>query len=192
MTTKATTNNDDTVRKLARRKKRWRRRSRDDPVYYVVEVTEWDWSLMFGISPRRDMDGPYSDYRHLNLRGRLVNPPQVKAHEVEITLMPDRRLNEGEREHDEPQSCGSLQLHRGHLQVLLPMPLDALPSVLQIACAERLRYVVVTGEKLHYGHGLARMYRLQRTVDEDDLPTDQKLDANVLASTGTSGDPAAQ
>jgi hypothetical protein len=66
MTTKTTTNNDNTVRKLARRKKRRRGRSRDDPIYYVVEVTEWDWSLMLGISPRRDMDGPYSDYRHLN------------------------------------------------------------------------------------------------------------------------------
>ncbi|WP_442753299.1 hypothetical protein ACNHKD_09795 [Methylocystis sp. JAN1] len=191
MTTKTTTNNDDTVRKLARRRKRRRGRFRDDPIYFV-EVTEWDWSLMFGISPRRDMDGPYSDYRHLNLRGRLVHPPQVKAHEVEITLMPDRRLNEGEREHDEPQSCGSLHLHRGHLRILLPMPLDALPSVLQIACAERLRYVVVIGEKLHYGQGLARMYRLHRTVDEDDLPTDQKLGANAPPSTGTSGDPAAQ
>jgi len=191
MTTRATTKNDGTVRKPAHRRKRRRGRPRDDPVYYVVEVAEWDWSLMFGISPRRDMDGPYSDYRHLNLRGRLVHPTQVKAREVELTLMPDRRLNEGERDRDEPQSCGSLHLHRGHLRGLLPMPLDALPSVLQIACAERLRYVVITGEKLRYGHGLVRMYRLQRAVDEDDLPTDQKLDANALNPTEASEDPAA-
>jgi hypothetical protein len=51
------------------------------------------------------------------------------------------------------------------------MPLDALPSILQIACADRLRYVVITGDKLRYGHGLVRMYRLQGTIDKDDLPT---------------------
>jgi hypothetical protein len=51
------------------------------------------------------------------------------------------------------------------------MPLDALPPILQIACADRLRYVVITGDRLRYGHGLVRMYRLQRTIDKDDLPT---------------------
>lgn len=160
-------------RKTAKRRKRRRVRPRNDPVYYVVEVTEWDWSFMFGVSPRRDMDGPYSDYRHLNLSGKLVHPAHIKAQEVEITLLPDRRLNEGERERDDPRSCGSLQLHRGHFQALLPMPLDALPSVLQAAIADRLRYVVITGDKLRYGQGYVRMYRLQRSVDKDDLPSEE-------------------
>lgn len=51
------------------------------------------------------------------------------------------------------------------------MPLDVLPSVLQIAAFERLRYVVITGDRLRYGHGLVRTYRLLRTLDKDDLPT---------------------
>jgi hypothetical protein len=136
----------------------------------VVEVTEWEWSLMFGVNERPDREGPYSDYRHLNIRGNLLYPARVKVREIEVTLMPNRRLNEGERERDEPHSVGSLHLHRGSLQVLLPIPLDALPSILQVACADRLRYVVITGDRLRYGHGLVRMYRLQRMIDKDDLP----------------------
>lgn len=84
--------------------------------------------------------------------------------------MPDLRLNEGERERYERHSCGSLNLHRGHLRALLPIPLDALPSVLQIASSDHLRYVVITGDKLRYGQGLVRTYRLQRNLDKDDLP----------------------
>lgn len=184
MTTTPTTNTDTKARKSARRRKRRRGRPRDDPVYYVVEVAEWDWSLMFGVNQRPDRDGPYSDYRHLNLHGNLLYPAQVKAREVEVTLMPDRRLNEGERERDQPHSVGSMHLHRGYFQILLPMPLDALPSVLQIACADRLRYVVITGDRLRYGHGLVRMYRMQRTIDKDDLPTGEWIE-HKIASAGS-------
>jgi len=171
MKTTNTTNTERSVRQRQRRRKRRGSRGRDDPIYYVVEVAEWEWSLMFGVNQRPDRDGPYSDYRHLNLRGNLLYPARVKAREVEVTLMPDRRLNAGERERDEPHSIGSLRLYRGYLQVLLPMPLDALTSILQIACADRLRYLVITGDRLRYGHGLVRMYRLQRMIDKDDLPT---------------------
>lgn len=168
--TATTTNDKGSAKTVTRRRKRRRGRRREDPIYYVVEVTEWDWSFMFGVSPRRDMDGPYSDYRHLTLSGKLIHPWGVKAHEAEITLMPDPRLNKGERERDDPKSCGSLYVHRGHFQALLPMPLDALSSVLQLAAAGRLRYVVMTGDKLRYGQGLIQMYRLQRMLDADDLP----------------------
>lgn len=179
------TNNEQAIKQPRRRGQRRRGRRRDDPIYYVVEVSEWEWSLLFGVNPRPDRDGPYSDYRHLSLRGNLLCPQHVKARDVEVTLMPDRRLNEGERERDEPHSCGSLHLHRGHFQVLLPLPLDALPSVLQIASVDRLRYVVITGDRLRYGHSLVRTYRLQRTLDKDDLPTgewigDRTNDANPL------------
>ena len=174
-----TTNTKRAVRQPRRRRKRrggWRD---DDPIYYVVEVVEWEWSLTIGVNQRADRNGPYSDYRHLNLRGNLLYPARAKARGVGVTLMPDRRLNEGERERDEPHSCGSMHLHRGYSQALLPTPLDALPSILQIACADRLRYVVITGDRLCYGHGLVRTYRLQRTLDKDDLPTGDWINYNA-------------
>lgn len=108
------TNNEtpSVARKPARRRKR-RRRPRDEPVYYVVEIADWEWNFMFGVSPLKDREGPYSDYRHLQLRGKLLRPAAIKAHEVELSFLPDRRLNEGERERDTPLSVGSLHLHRG-------------------------------------------------------------------------------
>ncbi len=32
-------------------------------------------------------------------------------------------------------------------------------------------FTLITGDRLRYGHGLVRMYRLQRMIDKDDLPT---------------------
>lgn len=89
MTTTKTTNTERAVRQPRRRRKRRGGRRHDDPIYYVVEVAEWEWSLMFGVNPKRDRDGPYCDYRYLSLRGKLLYPAHVKAREVEMTLMPD-------------------------------------------------------------------------------------------------------
>jgi hypothetical protein len=173
ITATTTAGTDTAEKKPARRKKRRRVRPRNDPVSYIVEVTEWDWSFMFGAGASRLTEGTYSDYRHLNLRGNLIQPDQVKASEVEITVLPDRRLNEGDNHNGGGKPyCGSLNLHRGHFQALLPMPLDVLPCVLQMAVADRLRYVVITGDKLRYGRGSVHIYRLQRTIDEDDLAAD--------------------
>lgn len=43
---------------------------RDEEVYFVVQITDWDWSFSFGAGWRRDIDRePYSDYRHLHVKG---------------------------------------------------------------------------------------------------------------------------
>ena len=52
------------------------------------------------------------------------------------------------------------------------MPSDALPSLLTMATAGRLRYVVMQGEKLRYGQASMKSFRFEMKIDEDDLPPD--------------------
>jgi hypothetical protein len=165
METAATQKEKKTPRRKTKRKK-----TRNETVYYVMEITDWDWSFMFGVSPRRDMDGPYSDYRHLDLRGRLLRPTRIKADEVKLSLLPDHRLNEDQRKGHEPQSVGSLQLYRGQLDGIVSIPADALGQVLQMMIAGRWKYAVFDGDRLHYGQGRLRMFRLHATLEPDDLP----------------------
>jgi hypothetical protein len=148
----------ETAPKKARKKSR-RRRPRDETVYYVFEIKEWDWSFMFGVNPIRDRGGPYSDYRHLQLHGNLICPAKIKANEVELTFLPDHDLNEGERDRHEPTAVGSLHLYRGRLTGLLPVPSDALAPVLQMMIADRFRFVVLSGDRLRYGHAATRAHR---------------------------------
>ena len=148
-----------------------RKRARQETLHYVMEIQDWDWSFIFGVSPFKDKrEGPYSDYRHLELRGRLLRPARVKATTVEIAFLPDAALNETARKGETPQSAGSFHLHRGALQFILPMPADALPSVLAMMIAGRFRFVVIEGDRPMRGEGRVRMYRLAATHDEDDLP----------------------
>jgi hypothetical protein len=160
----------DSAKKAQIRSRRPRGRSRDEPTYYVLEIKKWEWSFVFGVNAMPERDGPYSDYRHLQLWGNLLRPKRVKAQEVELAFLPRHDLNEGERERHEPKAVGSLQLYRGRLTGLLSIPSDALPPVLQMMIADRFRFAVLQGERLRYGRALIRTYHLDMTIEEDDLP----------------------
>ena len=121
----------------------------------------------------KDKHDPYLDFRHLELRGTLLRPSRIKADEVEVTFLPDRRLNESERKRDQPQSVGSFHIHRGALRFLIPMPADALPCVLQMMIAGRMRYVEMDGDRPRYRQGRIRSYRLVRDHDPNNLPPDE-------------------
>ena len=150
-----------------------RRKRRSEKLYYVVEIEDWDWSFMFGVSPFKDRrEGPYSDYRHLELKGKLLRPASVKTSRVEIALLPDVHLNEPMRDRDQPRSAGSFHIVRGFLQFTLPIPADALSDVLAMMVAGRFRCAVIEADRPSYGQGFVRFYRLATTIDDDDLLPD--------------------
>jgi hypothetical protein len=102
---------------------------------HVIAIDDWDWSFSFGVSQTRfDFDeGPYSDYRHLHLRGKVVAPPKTKAkaETAEVILIPRPNLNE-ELRGQSPEAVGGIDLRRGRFEALLSMPSDALSSVLSL------------------------------------------------------------
>lgn len=161
------------AKKTPARKKRTRGRPRVENVYYVVAVEDWDWSLWFGVSNMPEREGPYDDYRHLNLRGQLLHPSKLKCETVELHFLPDKRLNEGARERNQPLSIGHLRFRSGHMYGVVSMPADALPLLLTLATAEKLRYVVMQGDRLRYGNASVKSFRVEMSIDEDDLPPDE-------------------
>jgi hypothetical protein len=105
---------------------------------YVVPITDWRWTLSFGINPGRWPPGTYNDYRHLTLSGTLLRPRRLETRAVSLTLMPTVL---SETSDTPPQGGGSLNLNLALdrvLQGLLTLPIDALAPVLVMLTAERL------------------------------------------------------
>ena len=119
-----------TPKRAKRRRKSRPGRPRIEFASYVLEVKEWDWRFSFGVNEMRNKDGPYSDFRHLHLRGNLARPTRIKAEKVELIFLPDHDLNEDKRERHEPKAVGSLELHGWRLMGLLSTPSDVLPPIL--------------------------------------------------------------
>lgn len=93
------------------RKKKSKQRV-EEHVYYVVEILGWEWSFMFGVSNSPKISGgPYDDHRHLRIRGRLIRPSRLKHLSLELTFLPDERLNWEHWQNDRPPLIGHLSFH---------------------------------------------------------------------------------
>lgn len=158
--------------RTSRRGTRTRRQHLEMPTTYVVEIAEWDWSLSFGVDETRYRDDPYSEFRHFELRGKILRPTKLQPLQGVMHLLPDPRLDWSQREKSEPRAVGSLNADNERLSGIISMPADAVAPVVQMLMGNRFRFLVLTGEKLRYRKALIRSYQLQMAIDEDDLPSD--------------------
>ena len=74
------------------RKKRKVSRPRIERVQHVIEIQDWRWDYMFGIDDTSFREGPYFDFRHLDIEGKLLRPTSINATTVKVTCFPDYRL----------------------------------------------------------------------------------------------------
>jgi len=141
---------------------------------YLIRIGEWEWGFSFGIGNRRFNDGPYMDFRHLRLRGKLIALSGIKTEAVEVILMPNRLQNNERYEIAEPNSVGSVSVSRGRFEALLTIPEDVLAPVLQMLIAEKLRFIDLHGERMRYRSATIKSYRLEMHMDEEDRSADAR------------------
>ena len=158
-----------------RRPARSKTQVRPTTEFYVVQIERWDWSFSFGVnSSRKHFPEPYSDYRHLEVHGRLLRPKAAKAEMAGLTFLPRLDLDLAAvadlPASAEPKAVGSAHVRAGAFQGLLSMPHDVLASLLTALAAGQLRYVTLDGEPLFRGQAMIRRFSFQAAYDPDDLP----------------------
>src|SRR5258708_142718 len=106
--------------------------------YYLFQIQNWSWTFSFGANEPGDVDGPYWDYRHLQLQCSALGPLKKNVTSASMSLLPMRELNDTDarRKHNS-NFVGELQLQRGMLTGSLYLPFDALDSALQMMIADR-------------------------------------------------------
>lgn len=150
--------------------RRGRKPAQSEAVWYVIAIEGWDWRFSFGVEWRKDSADPYSDYRHLKLRGKMIRPLETKANgaEAAIVLVPWLTLNEGHREKHNPTSVGSLHFYRGQVEGGLSVPADVVPSLLTMLAANQFRYLTLEGTKAHYGQVEIKSYSFDMSLADDE------------------------
>jgi hypothetical protein len=152
-----------------------KRRSRPEPStsYYILQITDWDWSYHFGVNAARHDDRRYSDYRHLLVRGKVFRPSALrqKAEPVEVTFFPDvSQAALEERGGERPLSVGYLQIHENVLTGGISMATDALGLVMQMLIAGRFNYLVLYGEPMRYRRARIGSYHFETQLNPEDYP----------------------
>lgn len=159
-----------------RRKTRRKHRSVDDEYEsYVIGIEDWKWSFSFGVDSAKHRDGPYMDFRHLHLRGKLLAPSKMasKAETVQAILIPRPIPTDKEYQASEPTSVGSVNLRQKRFDALLTIPDDAIAPVLQMLIAGKFRFIDLHGHRMRYGNAKIRGYRLEMNIDEEDVPASE-------------------
>lgn len=74
--------------KKGRKRRRRVRRKRDEPVFYELHVSDWDYYYGFHVSdPKSRFDlGPYSEISTLTFKGAIVSPEGLKYERGEFTF----------------------------------------------------------------------------------------------------------
>lgn len=124
-------------------------------------------------SMRREKD-PYSEFRHLEVTSRVLNPKAVieKAPRAELTFLPDVDLEKANRLDSQALGVGSLRVDDGVLRGLLSMPMSALEPVLTVLASGRMKYIIMDGPKLRYQQSVLHHYSIDTDIDPDEHTLD--------------------
>jgi len=158
-------------------KKKPGRRPREPDVYYVVEIEGWDWGYSLSLNTERDPIDPFHEFRHLQVRGRLLHPMGLRTDRIELTFLPSKDVEPEARKDSRPLGVGWLDAYGDPITGLFPLPMDALPPILQMMIGERFKFVVMHGTKFSHRRATLHGYRLEMKVDQDDLPEGVELPA---------------
>jgi hypothetical protein len=156
--------------KAARTKTR-RRKPPEEFVDYVVEIHGWDWGYSLSLNTMPRETDPYSEYRHLQITGRLLQPKGMKSDHVEISLLPSFDMGEAQRKDYKPIALGSLEARSDGIDGHVGIPQDALPPILQMLIADRFKFMLLRGSKFRYRSARLHSLRLEMKLTEDDMPT---------------------
>lgn len=154
--------------KKAPRKTKRRRKPAEEIVDYVVEIEGWDFSYWLALNSVRNALDPYHEHRHVEVRGRMLRPVGLQTDRVTASLFPSTNLLEERRKDLKPIAVGSIESDPDRLDARMSIPVDMLPSVLQVLAAGRLKYLVMRGSKLRYRSARLVSYSLATKLDEDD------------------------
>jgi hypothetical protein len=156
--------------KSASRKKPRRKPPPEEFVDYIVGIEDWDWSYSLSLDTGRHVVDPYNEFRHLQIRGRLLHPRALKTDWIEITLLPSYDMLQEARRERQPRCVGSLDLYDDRIAGLVSMPMDVVHAILQMLISGRFRFVSMRGPRFRYRQALCSSFRLETKLDPDDLP----------------------
>ncbi|MCW2082408.1 UNVERIFIED_ORG: hypothetical protein M2193_004583 [Bradyrhizobium japonicum] len=155
--------------KPTRSAKKRRRKPREEIVDYVVAIEGWDWGYSFSLNSGRQPIDPYDEFRHLQVKGRLLRPAGEKTERAEISLLPSSDLEEEQRGDLRPIALGALHVTQDAILGNIGIPRDALTPILQMLIAGRFNFVLMRGSRFrHRGAKVSRL-RLETALTEDDV-----------------------
>lgn len=133
-----------------------------------MAIEDCDWGYSFSLNSERKPIDPYHEFRHLQVRGRLLQPVGLQIGRAEISLLPSRELEDPQRRKLEPIALGSLNASPDAILGNIAIPWDALTPILQMLIAGKFRFVLMRGTRFRHRNAKLNRLRIETKLTEDD------------------------
>jgi len=152
-----------------KKRKRRTRKPKDEPVHYVVQVSDWDCHYGFQISDPKSQfdDGPFSNIATLTFSGDLMEPDNSKYSRAELTLSARNGMGE-EKWREPPTAIGSLGAYENTLTAYVFVPIEHMAMLVSLAASGKVQRVWMLGSKLRYRSGRVQNISIDTEPEEED------------------------
>lgn len=152
-----------------KRRKRRKRKTREEPVHYMVRVTDWDCHYGFRVSdPKSQFDsGPYSDLATLTFTGELIEPDNTKYSKAELTISARNDMG-GEKWREPPTAIGSLSAYEDTLTAYVFVPIEHMAMLVSLANSGKVQTASMVGTRLRYRSGTVQNISLDTSPEDED------------------------
>ncbi|MZR31463.1 hypothetical protein [Sneathiella litorea] len=122
---------------------------------YLFEIENWTTDYLFSIGKGYTENLPYTEYLDMAIQAKMISPEKYANGYVRLTILGNRDidhiLDDPESAHYEPQSVGTLTLRGDRREYLGSLPSSALRHIISRLEGNRVRFILLHGQKLRYG-----------------------------------------
>lgn len=155
-------------------RKKMGRPPREEEITYGIEILDWMQDYSFSIDKDRQVTGgPYWEHTSFQLTGKLIHPEKLSEKTIEIIILGDRReshilLSPADYPGFEPKGVGTLTIRGKQSDYLGSIPFDAINNILLLLQAEKIKYLILSGQPLYRGTASIRSIHFSKDFTDED------------------------
>jgi len=155
------------------KKKRGRPRAKDLFRIYSIEIMDYEPSYSISVDHLKDINpDPISEHAELKIIGKLIAPSKVAGKILSLRILGSRKTQYGLQHPDEIsrdiEKVGELEIRGKNAEFIGFVPVDMLSYLSSILHVQKIRYIDLFSEPLHYGKAKVTSFHFSEKKDTDE------------------------
>jgi len=110
----------------------------------------------------------------IKIEGKLIHPKKLAEKNIKVNMIGSRqlvRVLEAPEKYQEfdPSSVGTLTIRGKQRELFGSIPFDVMGSIIPLIQSSKIKFIVLSGQELHYGKAEIKSTRFQKNFTDEDL-----------------------
>jgi hypothetical protein len=155
------------------KKKLGRPRAKETFRIYSIEVIDYEPSYSISVDHLKEINSdPISERAELRITGKLIDPEKVAGKILSLRIIGSRNTQYAMQHPDEVRSdierVGTLEIRGKHAEFIGFVSIDVLAYLASVLHAQKVRYIDLFSEPLHYGKAKVTSFHFAEKKSFDD------------------------